>query len=218
MLKFSWVFFLATKNETSEILKTFITGIENLIDLKVKVIRYDNGTGFKNRVMNQFCEMKGRKPALSFMRPFGCPVKTLNTIDHLGTKACDDAGKARVETIPGTDYILLPLWTQDPSFSSSPKRNESEALRKDSKVSSTEEPIEDQRVNQKKDYNVNSTNTINTVSPTVNAASIDDNAVDENIVYGCADDLNMPALEEDSIFGYNNPIFDYSNDDEDVAV
>ncbi|GJV87587.1 putative ribonuclease H-like domain-containing protein [Tanacetum coccineum] len=50
--RFSWVFFLATKDETSEILKTFITGIENLIDLRVKVIRCDNGTKFKNRVMN----------------------------------------------------------------------------------------------------------------------------------------------------------------------
>ncbi|GJU54476.1 putative ribonuclease H-like domain-containing protein [Tanacetum coccineum] len=30
-------------------------GIENLIDLRVKVIRCDNGTEFKNRVMNQFC-------------------------------------------------------------------------------------------------------------------------------------------------------------------
>nr|GEW52692.1 hypothetical protein [Tanacetum cinerariifolium] len=27
---------------------------------------------------------EGRKPALSFMRPFGCPVTILNTIDHLG--------------------------------------------------------------------------------------------------------------------------------------
>ncbi|GKC66977.1 putative ribonuclease H-like domain-containing protein [Tanacetum coccineum] len=117
--RFSWVLFLATKDETSEILKTFITGIENLIDLKVKVIRCDNGTEFKNKVMNQFCEMKGikrefsvartpqqnrvaekknktlieavktmladsKKPALSFMRPFGYPVIILNTIDHLG--------------------------------------------------------------------------------------------------------------------------------------
>ncbi|GKF95016.1 hypothetical protein Tco_0284716, partial [Tanacetum coccineum] len=39
-----------------------------------------------------------------------------------GTKACDDnASKASVETIPGKDYILLPLWTQDPPFSSSLK-------------------------------------------------------------------------------------------------
>ncbi|GJW30803.1 putative ribonuclease H-like domain-containing protein [Tanacetum coccineum] len=113
--RFSWVFFLATKDETSEILKTFITGIENLIDLRVKVIKCENETEFKNRFMNQFCKMKGikrelsvartpqqnggvsyqalqqdhelflgRKPALSFMRPFGCPVTIFNTIDHLG--------------------------------------------------------------------------------------------------------------------------------------
>ncbi|GKA56050.1 ribonuclease H-like domain-containing protein [Tanacetum coccineum] len=52
--RFTWVFFLATKDETSGILKSFITGIENLVDHKVKVIRCDNGTEFKNREMNQF--------------------------------------------------------------------------------------------------------------------------------------------------------------------
>nr|GEV79228.1 ribonuclease H-like domain-containing protein [Tanacetum cinerariifolium] len=53
------VFFLCTKDETSGILKSFITRIENLLDHKVKVIRCDNGTEFKNREMNQFCDMKG---------------------------------------------------------------------------------------------------------------------------------------------------------------
>nr|GEX88202.1 putative ribonuclease H-like domain-containing protein [Tanacetum cinerariifolium] len=48
-----------TKDETIGILKSFITRIENLIDPKVKVIRYDNKTVFKNREMNQFCEIKG---------------------------------------------------------------------------------------------------------------------------------------------------------------
>nr|GEU35673.1 hypothetical protein [Tanacetum cinerariifolium] len=48
-----------TKDETSGILKSFITRIENLVDHKVKVIRCDNRTEFKNREMNQFCEMKG---------------------------------------------------------------------------------------------------------------------------------------------------------------
>ncbi|GJS61230.1 putative ribonuclease H-like domain-containing protein [Tanacetum coccineum] len=57
--RFTWVFFLATKVETSGILKSFITGIENLVDHKVKVIRCDNGTEFKNKEMNQFCEKKG---------------------------------------------------------------------------------------------------------------------------------------------------------------
>ncbi|GKC02994.1 putative ribonuclease H-like domain-containing protein, partial [Tanacetum coccineum] len=49
----------ATKDETSSILKSFITWIENLVDHKVKVIGCDNGTEFKNKEMNQFCEMKG---------------------------------------------------------------------------------------------------------------------------------------------------------------
>nr|GEX37345.1 putative ribonuclease H-like domain-containing protein [Tanacetum cinerariifolium] len=37
--RFTWVFFLSTKDETSRILKSFITRIENLVDHKVKVIR-----------------------------------------------------------------------------------------------------------------------------------------------------------------------------------
>ncbi|GJX39500.1 putative ribonuclease H-like domain-containing protein [Tanacetum coccineum] len=56
---FTWVFFLATKDETSGILKSFITGIEYLVDHKIKVIRCDNGTEFKNREMSQFCKNKG---------------------------------------------------------------------------------------------------------------------------------------------------------------
>ncbi|GJS05237.1 putative ribonuclease H-like domain-containing protein [Tanacetum coccineum] len=36
--RFTWVFFLATKDETSGILKSFIIGIENLVDHKVKGI------------------------------------------------------------------------------------------------------------------------------------------------------------------------------------
>ncbi|GJX06073.1 putative ribonuclease H-like domain-containing protein [Tanacetum coccineum] len=59
--RLSWVLFLATKDETSGILKTFITGIENQINHKVKIIRCDNGTEFKNIDMNQFYGMKGIK-------------------------------------------------------------------------------------------------------------------------------------------------------------
>ncbi|GJT40917.1 putative ribonuclease H-like domain-containing protein [Tanacetum coccineum] len=49
-----WVFFIATKYETSGILKSFITGIENLVDHKVKVIRCDNGTELKNREIKEY--------------------------------------------------------------------------------------------------------------------------------------------------------------------
>ncbi|GJW38196.1 hypothetical protein Tco_0064041 [Tanacetum coccineum] len=53
-------------------------------------------------------------------------------------------------------------------------------------------------------------NGINTVSPIVNADGIHDNFndVDENIVYGCADDPNLPELED----------IVYSDDDEDVGA
>ncbi|GKA39693.1 hypothetical protein Tco_0732244 [Tanacetum coccineum] len=121
---------------------------------------------------------------------------------NAGTKACDDAGKAIMETVPGKDYILLPLWTQDPPFSSSTKDSPDAGFKP-----SKEEEKKDAKDpgSEKKDPNANNTNNINTVSPTVNAASIEDNVVDKNIVYGCADDSNMPDLED----------IVYSNDDED---
>ncbi|GJT31631.1 uncharacterized mitochondrial protein-like protein [Tanacetum coccineum] len=102
------------EDETSGILKSFITGIENLVDHKVKVIRTlieaartmlaDSKlpTTFWAEAVNTTCYVQnrvlvvkphnktpyerfhGRTPTLSFMRPFGCPVTILNTIDHLG--------------------------------------------------------------------------------------------------------------------------------------
>ncbi|GJY64488.1 putative RNA-directed DNA polymerase [Tanacetum coccineum] len=110
--RFSWVFFLKTKDKTTEIFKNFIKEIENLVDKKVKIIRSDNGTKFKNKVMDEFCREKeavstacyvqnrvlivkphnktpyelfrGFKPAIGFMKPFGCHVTILNTLDKLG--------------------------------------------------------------------------------------------------------------------------------------
>nr|GEW23945.1 hypothetical protein [Tanacetum cinerariifolium] len=57
--RFTLTFFLKTKDETSGILRNFITEIENLNDLKVKIIRCDNGGEFKNKEMNEFCTRKG---------------------------------------------------------------------------------------------------------------------------------------------------------------
>ncbi|GJU00168.1 putative ribonuclease H-like domain-containing protein [Tanacetum coccineum] len=42
--------------------------LENLVDKKVKIIRCDNGTEFKNRFMNEFCEKKGIKREFSVAR------------------------------------------------------------------------------------------------------------------------------------------------------
>nr|GEX87779.1 hypothetical protein [Tanacetum cinerariifolium] len=54
--------------ETSSTLKTFLTGLENQLSLKVKVIRSDNGTNFKNSDLNQFCELNGIKREFSVPR------------------------------------------------------------------------------------------------------------------------------------------------------
>ncbi|KAI3697448.1 hypothetical protein L6452_30472 [Arctium lappa] len=57
--RFTWVYFLRTKDETSGLIKSFILRIENQTNQKVKVIRSDNGTEFKNHDLNTFCEEKG---------------------------------------------------------------------------------------------------------------------------------------------------------------
>ncbi|GKA13652.1 ribonuclease H-like domain-containing protein, partial [Tanacetum coccineum] len=262
---------------------------------------------------------KGRKPALSFMRPFGCPVTILNTIDHLGkfdgkadegffvgystnskafkvfnsrtriveenmhvqfsentsniarsgpnwlfdidaltksmnykpvvagnqsnsstgTKACDDAGKARMETIPGKYYILLPLSIQDPPFTSSLKdspdtgfepsgeeeekdvedpRNESRnpTERKDSEVSSTEES----RINQEKDDNINSINNINTASDGNNTNNVNTVSSTVNVAgskVNAVDPKTSIELLNDLNMSELKDIV-YSDDDEDVGA
>ncbi|KAJ9551529.1 hypothetical protein OSB04_015574 [Centaurea solstitialis] len=57
--RFTWVFFLRTKDETSGLIKPFVKRVENQVNLRVKVIRSDNGTEFKNTDLNSFCEEKG---------------------------------------------------------------------------------------------------------------------------------------------------------------
>ncbi|GJT33107.1 putative ribonuclease H-like domain-containing protein [Tanacetum coccineum] len=66
--RFSWVFFLRTKDETSAILKDFIRQIENQLNQKVKTIRSDNGTEFKNKEVIEFCGIKGIKREYSNAR------------------------------------------------------------------------------------------------------------------------------------------------------
>ncbi|GJY37821.1 putative ribonuclease H-like domain-containing protein [Tanacetum coccineum] len=66
--RFCWVFFLASKDETSGILQTFIRQIENQLSHRVKIIRSDNGTEFKNRDMLEFCGNKGIKQEYSNAR------------------------------------------------------------------------------------------------------------------------------------------------------
>ncbi|GJU23118.1 putative ribonuclease H-like domain-containing protein [Tanacetum coccineum] len=140
-------------------------------------------------------------------------------INILGTKENIDTGQDGKKIVPDQEYILLLLLASDPSLSKSSKdfldagfkpSGEEEKMdsehpeNKDSEMPNIEEP----RVHQDQDVNVNSTNNINTVCPTVNVVDIENNVVDENIVYGCIDDPSMPNLEE----------IVYSDDDEEVGA
>ncbi|GKB58288.1 hypothetical protein Tco_0914474 [Tanacetum coccineum] len=111
---------------------------------------------------------------------------------NAGTKACDDAGKARMET-ESLDARFKPSGEEEKMDTKDPG-NENAALGKDSEVPSIEEPREDQRVNQELDASINSinstnnintasdgnnTNNVNAVSLTVNVVVIEVNVVDK---------------------------------------
>ncbi|GJR36108.1 ribonuclease H-like domain-containing protein [Tanacetum coccineum] len=88
-----------TKDETSEILKNFIKEIDNLVDKKVKIIRSDNGTEFKNHVMDEFCREKGiqgvSESSTSFQQDQDCIVmpiwKDASYFDDASLKSVADA-------------------------------------------------------------------------------------------------------------------------------
>nr|GEX14756.1 putative ribonuclease H-like domain-containing protein [Tanacetum cinerariifolium] len=120
--RFTWVFFLATKDKTSPILKTFITGLENQLNLKVKVIRSDNGIEFKNADLTQFCGMKGIKREFSVPRtPQQNSIaerknKTLIEAARTIDLACKFFGnKPNVAEKAGEEsdqkYMLFPVWS-----------------------------------------------------------------------------------------------------------
>nr|GFB90560.1 ribonuclease H-like domain-containing protein [Tanacetum cinerariifolium] len=60
-----------------------ISEIENLKELRVKIIRCDNGVN-KSQNKTPYELFNGRTPAIGFLKPFGCHVMILNTLDNLG--------------------------------------------------------------------------------------------------------------------------------------
>ncbi|GJY55497.1 putative ribonuclease H-like domain-containing protein [Tanacetum coccineum] len=121
------------------------------------------------------------------------------------TKICDDVGKARMETVPGKDYILLPLWTVDPPFSQILKSSPDAGFKPssdDGKKVDEDSRKNRESIDQEKEDNVNSINN-------ANAASTNEvNVVGGKTSIELPDDLNMPALED----------IVYPDDDEDVGV
>jgi transposase InsO family protein len=62
---FTWVFFLQDKSETQDVLKKFLRRAENEFDAKVKKIRSDNDTEFKNTQVEDFLDEEGIKNEFS---------------------------------------------------------------------------------------------------------------------------------------------------------
>ncbi|GJW41108.1 putative ribonuclease H-like domain-containing protein [Tanacetum coccineum] len=122
---------------------------------------------------------------------------------NVGTKACDDAGKARMETS-----------SLDAGFKPSVDNNKkvTEEPGKEGGDSNNNQEKEDDNVNNINNVNTasdeNSINNINVVSLTVNAAGIEVNAVGVKTSIELPDDSNMPKLED----------IVYSDDDEDVGA
>jgi hypothetical protein len=63
--RFTWVFFLQDKSETQEVLKKLLKRTQNEFDAKVKKIRSDNDTKFKNTLVEDFLDEEGIKHEFS---------------------------------------------------------------------------------------------------------------------------------------------------------
>jgi transposase InsO family protein len=63
--RFTWVLFLQEKSQTQETLKGFLRQAQNEFGLRIKKIRSDNGTEFKNSQIEGFLEEEGIKHEFS---------------------------------------------------------------------------------------------------------------------------------------------------------
>jgi hypothetical protein len=63
--RFTWIFFLQEKSQTQETLKRFLRRAQNEFRLRIKKIRSDNGTEFKNSQIEGFLEEVGIKHEFS---------------------------------------------------------------------------------------------------------------------------------------------------------
>ncbi|GJX36385.1 putative reverse transcriptase domain-containing protein [Tanacetum coccineum] len=185
------------------------------LPLQQKMInwRCDNGTEFKNKEMNQFCERKGRKPALGFMRPFRCPDTILNTIDHLGKfDGKTDEGffvgylinskafrvfNSRTRIIEENLHVQFSENTPNivqnhvmmqsyPDAGFKPSSDDGKKVDEDSRK-------DNESIDQEKKHNVNSTNNVNT------ASTNEVNAVGGKTSIELSDDPNMAELEDYSM-------------------
>nr|GFB08144.1 retrovirus-related Pol polyprotein from transposon TNT 1-94 [Tanacetum cinerariifolium] len=117
----TWVFFLHSKDEASEVIISFIKKTQLNLQLQLQRVRTDNGTKFKNKTLAKFFDeaeaiaiacftqnrliihkhfnktpyelINKRKPNIKFFRVFGCRCYLLNDYEDVGKlKAKGDIG------------------------------------------------------------------------------------------------------------------------------
>jgi len=59
--RYTWVFFLHDKADTYDTFKKFFSRVENEFELKVKKVRRDIGSEFRNTRVEEWCDEKGIK-------------------------------------------------------------------------------------------------------------------------------------------------------------
>nr|GEZ47052.1 hypothetical protein [Tanacetum cinerariifolium] len=158
------------------------------------------------------CELlRGKTPTLCFMRPFGCPVTILNTIDHLGKFDGNVDEGTQSKGFAGTK-------ASDNADPKSSHDDGSKPSSDDGKKVDEYPRKETECKDQEKEDNVNCTNNhntagnVNTVSLIVNAAGTNKvNVVCGKISIELPFDPKLPTLEDDSVF-------DFSSDDEDDSA
>nr|GEU72949.1 retrovirus-related Pol polyprotein from transposon TNT 1-94 [Tanacetum cinerariifolium] len=137
------------------------------------------------------------------MRTFGYPVAILNTLDPLGKfdGKADEGFFVRYslnsKAFRGVDqlgFFDIDTLTKSMNYKPVVAGNQSNSSVGKARL---ETGSKKRRMLKSRKY-----------SPSIKAVNIKDNAIDENIVYGCADDPNMPNLEE----------IVYSDDDEEVGA
>jgi transposase InsO family protein len=57
--RYTWVFFMKDKSKVHEIFKKFSTRAQNEFDMKIKKVRSDNGTEFKNTNIEEYLDEEG---------------------------------------------------------------------------------------------------------------------------------------------------------------
>nr|GEY45968.1 putative ribonuclease H-like domain-containing protein [Tanacetum cinerariifolium] len=270
--RFSWVYFLKSKDETTPILKDFIRQAKNQFNHIVKTIRSDNRTAFNNKELIEFRGLKrikreystartpqqnrvverknmtfieatrtmladsflpitfwaeafntacyvlnrvlvtkpqnktpyelltGKKPIISYLRPFGFHVTILNTIDQLGKFD----GKSDSGFLVG--YSL-----------------NSKAFR-EKEANDAVKSLRNEATHDIKNANTSSTNLINTASTPLSTAgpsrAFNDGELSypDPSKYALLDDPSMPHLE-DIYASLSEGIFtDSSYDDEGVVT